>query len=362
MANSFCRYLSNGYTFAQHNNSLVMRPCCLFDHSIEFDKNFLKNRQEKFSSINQWTPHCKECQLKEETGQHSLRQASFDWIPDDAEDMQAISIDISLDMTCNAACVICDDKASSLWTKENQKLKGIPVFVEDKSQSIHRHINEIKSSLALDRVRYVKFWGGEPMFTDTHVRFLECLPNLSEVTVHYTTNGSMFPNDRVLELWNKCKTVIYASSIDGVDDQFNYVRWPLSWEKVSRNLIRIKNAAMHNLMFRVEFTANFLNTYYFDRLEDWVKNNLEYNMFGDKTEINIHHCVRNVFQLSNMPNEIRELIKAKYDPQHTIHRLVDQINQKHSLDEWQKFVDIWDARRKLRWQDCFPDLTEYLGK
>jgi hypothetical protein len=114
-------------------------------------------------------------------------------------------------------------------------------------------------------------------------------------------------------------------------------------------------------MFRVEFTANFLNTYYFDQLEAWVNDNFYINPYGNKTEINIHpYSGGNIWNLEKMPWAIRKLILEKYPSNHVIYRLVEQLHQPHTLDPWKNFVETWDIRRNNSWQTAFPDLVKYL--
>jgi hypothetical protein len=113
-------------------------------------------------------------------------------------------------------------------------------------------------------------------------------------------------------------------------------------------------------MFRVEFTANFFNAYYFDRLENWIKDNLDTNLSGDKTEINIHHCWGGIWDLDKMPTKIRKLVMEKYPEDHRIHRLVANLTNPTTLEPWKNFVKTWDIQRNNSWQTAFPDLVQYL--
>lgn len=362
MSNCFCGLLSNGYSFRLEKSSgdLKVAPCCWFGKTISFDKNIVENHRSQFGSIADWTDYCRQCQLLESAGQQSLRQTTRDWVPLNSNDQTPVMIDINLDYECNAACVICSEHSSSLWEKENQKFKGIPVKNQFTDNLIEKYIQNIVESLPLDHVTYVKFFGGEPLFTNTHIKFLEKLPDPQNVTIHYTTNASIFPSDNVLKIWDKFKTIIFSASLDGIDAQFDYIRWPLPWSKVSRNLKRLRQMRLHNLMFRVEFTANMLNTFYYDRLEDWIKGNLSQNEFGDPTEINIHHCINSAFALEHMPLEIRSMIKEKYPKNHILHSLVD-IPYSGTQKPFWDFVKKWDPWRKIRWQDCFPELVSHIN-
>ena len=360
MPNQFCRYLSNGYSFSITNNSSVIAgPCCWYGNKIPFDSQFLQNRTVTFNLINNWTDGCSACKTLENAGQQSLRQTGPDWINDFENSQDPITIDINLDKDCNAACVICNKGNSSLWEKVESKLHNTIINVKSEN-SIDKSIDQIVNTVSLTKLKYIKFFGGEPLFTDTHLKFIKHIPHPEQVMLHYTTNGSIYPKKAVLNEWKKFKTIIFAASLDGIDEQFDYVRWPLPWSKVSKNLIRLKeNKDIWNMMFRVEFTANFLNTYYFDRLEDWIKHNLDTNLSGDKTQINIHQCW-GTWELVKMPYNIREAVLKKYPVNHVIHRLVANLPEPTPLLPWQQFVNTWDTRRNNSWQTAFPELARYI--
>ena len=363
MVNSFCRFLSNGYSFSINKKlgGLALSPCCLFASKIKFDPLVIQQREKHFNNITGWTENCHHCHNLEKSGQQSLRQTGKDWISDHVGEQSPVMIDINLDIECNAACVICNDKSSSLWQKENKKLQSFPIDIEKSTDSIDTHIQTIVNNVPLNEVTYVKFFGGEPLFTDTHLKFLEKIPHPEKVTIHYTTNGSIFPKSHVIDIWQKFKTIVFAASIDGVGKQFDYVRWPLTWDKVSSNLIKLQKASLHNVMFRIEFTANFLNAFYFDRLDQWIKNNFSTNVFEDPTEINIHDCVNSPFSLDRMPVNLRWLIMEKYPQNHAIHGLVKNLPANRDLVEFDDFVHIWDVRRRLHWQDCFPEIVDHIS-
>jgi hypothetical protein len=361
MLNQFCRYLSNGYSFGLNRNKVSVGPCCLYKTPLTLDSQLLQNRQQAFESVTNWTDNCVNCKILEDAGQQSLRNTDLDWIDDLETSQDPITIDINLDTECNAACVTCNKYSSSLWEKEDLKLHNKKIKINKDNDAINKIINCIVNTVSLEKLKYVKFFGGEPLFTDTHLKFIKHIPHPEQVTLHYTTNGSIYPNDEILVAWKKFKTIIFAASLDGIEEQFNYVRWPLPWDKVSKNLIRLKeNKDISNLMFRVEFTANFLNSYYFDRLENWIKNNLDTNLSSDKTEINIHPCSGGIWDLEKMPQNIRELVLKKYPANHIIHKLVDNLPPQTSLIPWKNFVKTWDQRRNNQWQQAFPDLAQYL--
>jgi sulfatase maturation enzyme AslB (radical SAM superfamily) len=361
MPNQFCRYLSNGFSFSQKNSDIIVKPCCWFKHSVPLDSQFADNYKKTFDSINGWTDACSACKSLENAGQQSLRQTGPDWIHNDVPHGDPVCIDINLDFTCNAACITCNEDISSLWKIENAKLQGKKIKIKNHDDTVDKSISKILESVSLNQVTYVKFFGGEPLLTDTHYKFIQNLPNPNLVTLHYTTNASIYPNNKIINEWKKFKCIIFSASLDGIQKQFDYVRWPLTWNKVSQNLIRLKQITDNsNVLFRVEFTANLLNIYYYDLLEKWIQENLSHNSAGDKTEINIHHCW-GIFSPDSMPVPLREFIKTKYDHTHVIHQLVANLPAPISKTPWLNFAKIWDDRRNISWKKAFPELVDFIA-
>jgi hypothetical protein len=197
------------------------------------------------------------------------------------------------------------------------------------------------------------------MLTDTHIKFLEKIPCPQNVTVHYTTNGSVVPNDVTKAVWKKFRCIVFAVSVDGIDQQFDYIRWPLTWNKVSQNLHRIKQDKISNVMFRLEFTVNFLNAWYFDTVENWVRDNFAHNAFGDATEINLHFCEKNIFDPEFMPLALRQAVLEKYPNQHKIHKLVQNLAVKQPK-YFYNFTNIWDPRRANNWREAFAEIQHFI--
>jgi sulfatase maturation enzyme AslB (radical SAM superfamily) len=359
MGNEFCRFLSNGYTFVKHSSGNVfVKPCCIFLGKIPLDKNLEKNRNATFNSINNWTSACDNCKKLEDAGQPSLRQSSFDIIPKNSKPNSVIAMDIKLDIHCNAACVICGPHASTLWQKESNKHDSVILKINSYLDDVQDDIDKITNLVSFEDLRYIKFFGGEPLLTDTHIRILEKISNPQNVTLQYTTNGSIYPSARVIELWSKFKLVLYYVSIDGVGERFNYLRWPLKWDKVSSNLIQFRKEAPNNILFRIEHTVNFLNGYYYNELESWVNTFLPDNRVGDATEITIHPC-HATWQISNISTEVVKLIVEKYGHNHKIVDLIKQQQINQPTEQWKQFVKKWDPIRNNSWEHAFPEMVEY---
>jgi sulfatase maturation enzyme AslB (radical SAM superfamily) len=350
MANRFCRFLSNGYSIELTGSNLKVKPCCWYRGGFELDDNLGQNIQSR-SQITSWTPMCEVCEKQELAGQHSFRQSSFDIVPD-IESNAPVAVDINIDMTCNAACVICSPLASSLWAKQIAK-KNKSIIVQS-TNNLDNALDKILYNLDLSQLRRIKFFGGEPLLTDTHLKILQKIPNPGQVDVWYTTNASIFPKEQVLKIWDKFKLIYFEASIDAIESQFEYIRWPLHWPQVQGNLLLLKSNGPNNLLFRINHTLNPFNVLYYDRLHNWVQDNLSTNRLGDRTEINIHPCW-GTWGLDRTPIELREKVHNKY-PHHVVSNILS-LQTQNDYNDILAFTKEWDPIRKLYWQNIFPEIV-----
>lgn len=354
MSNKFCRFLSNSMSIQLEKGKLIARPCCWSNDQIQFDQNHNEKRQAVFDSIDGWTSGCDICHQQESAGNRSFRHSSFDIIPE-LENNAIASLDINIDMTCNAACVMCDPTFSTTWAIQTKKFNirngSIP-----ESYDYQQQLDFILSTVDLSELRRVKFFGGEPLLTDSHLQVLRKIPHPEQCDIWYTTNGSVLPDNEVLQLWSKFKLVFMEVSIDGVGEQFEYIRWPLPWTKLERNLLKLKETAPVNVMFRINHTLNPFNIFYYDRLDYWITNNLSTNRLGDATEINIHPCW-GTWSLSKTPLGLRELIFEKYN-NHSVSELLKQV----AVDDPRPILDFtnkWETVRNNNWKLVFPDIVKF---
>jgi MoaA/NifB/PqqE/SkfB family radical SAM enzyme len=351
MANEFCRFLSNGLSLDLNQLPVGAKPCCWFKSSVPFES---KNSLAHLHSVNHWTPDCRVCKQQEDSGLNSFRMASFDIVPDTVDSGMPTALDINLDFECNAACIMCGPQFSTLWAKELKKFN----ITHTPTQSIKQEkILKLLDKLDLSQVRRIKFFGGEPLFNDIHLEILKKFLNPGNIDVWYTTNASIYPKQQVLDIWAKFKLVYFEASVDGTDEQFDYIRWPLKWDKVQDNLLRLREAAPSNILFRINHTVNPFNVLYYNRLVEWVNTKFATNRFTDPTEINIHPCW-GTWALTKTPVKLRDKVNQMY-PDSNISDLLKNTQIDNDYSAISNFVKQWDGRRKNSWKLAFPELTEY---
>lgn len=357
MTTNFCNFLTAQLRVEYGK----MAPCCWFNESdrrkidskesvIEFVKNL--------NDITDWESSrgaCNFCKNQETRGLFSPRKNSF-ITTQLSENSKVQTLELQLDRDCNAACLICGPWNSTTWEKYDFKIKNIPVthYKEDKTVTLN-YIQQVIDSVDFSELQTILFLGGEPLRTETHLEFLNLIPIPENVTVKYTTNGSYFPDPNTLETWKKFKKIIIQFSIDGIDDHFNYLRWPLQWSQVTDNLLRLSelNSNIH-LSARFSYTVTALNIFYHDRYVEWSENNFGVDMFCRPW------AARNSkLDLSAIPADFADIIREKYGHDHEISKLLVPYNPaKHR--EMLKYLEYHDQHRKRNWRHTFPEVAEYL--
>jgi sulfatase maturation enzyme AslB (radical SAM superfamily) len=321
---------------------------------LPYHAPFFPRQRKQFLEATDFLPGCSKCKLKEQTHGLSLRTITNNQIPDDIGDT-FYKLEVVLDTTCNAACIQCGTLQSSLWRKELATDKKI-FHIQPKVQ-IDDRIKEIKENIDLNKVKMYHFWGGEPLLTDTHLKFLYEIDDPSDVHIAYTTNGSIFPDEKILDLWSKFKSVTIGVSIDAMKDQFYYIRWPLGWEKITRNLERFKTESPMNTRFHVNCCIIPLNAYYVDELGYWLDDNFKTARNGSNITYNFIRG-EGTLDIATTPMKLREEIWKKLGEDHVVSNVLKEVPV---LDPQAMISHLHgiDARRNLNWRETFPEIVKF---
>ena len=117
-------------------------------------------------------------------------------------------------------------------------------------------MDQILSFIDIQQTKKILFLGGEPFLSDVDTRILPLIKNPSVVSLQYTTNGSIYPSQTHINLWSKFQTVLINFSLDGIGDRFDYIRYPLKWNQVEKNMIRMIEQLPGNVRFKSNHTVN----------------------------------------------------------------------------------------------------------
>lgn len=367
MANNFCRFLSNGFRIETNGQDLVYKPCCWFSKSVNLlDNDSFIAEKQRISEINQWVPECNNCRMLEESGvPNPPRLRSFNEISDESvPDNVPVWIELSIDTTCNAACLMCGPNHSTTWVKQEIKY-GIKQ-ADDVPDAVNPIVwlDKIKNTWPLDYVNSISFLGGEPLKSEIPVKLLKAIreiKDLSTITIHIQTNGSIQPSPALVELMRECKRIRYNISLDGCGQQLEYIRYPLKWKKIVSSLEYVKSLNIPHLHFMVLSTLNPLNAYYYDQVETWsndfFKDFLTPNRPGFR-HISPNRCYGNL-DLSYTPVNLRKAIVNKFGTEHSVSKMFSNLPVNSNTVQLINFIEFWDSNRKTDWKTTFAEVVKY---
>lgn len=372
-ADLWCRRISNAAQLqicGPKNDWIAFSPCCLLattpndnvtvihredlDHVRKIFRDHIHSDRER---------QCSKCISRESLPNNKIgarkspRQFGHEILPEDAKWGDIHLLDIRLDNRCNAACVTCGPSLSTLWQRE----LDMPIHTTQKStQSLLPMLQNIVEDWS--HIKRVIFSGGEPMLTDTHTKILEMFPDLSNVEIKYISNGSLFPDDECLKIWKRAKRINLSISLDGTGEQYNYIRFPLEWDSVSKNVYRLLDLFSSDFPtseIGITCTVNSLNLLYIDNMDRWF-NDLAKRYDILKT-LEYGPCRGTAWDLTGAPPIFREKFLDLCGPDHAIQDLLDQETfqpQKFDILQW-NLTQI-DKRRNLDWRQHFPRAVELL--
>ena len=357
MANDFCRFLSNGYRIKSEGTSLTYQPCCWYKTELNlFDPDFAA-KKATISQIQGWVPDCSACRQIEDSGvygAHSPRLRSFLEIPDGGiPDNVPAWMEITIDITCNAACIMCGPWHSTTWRRQEIKF-GI--------QNAHNPadlvnpltwLDHVVTMFDLNYVKSVSFLGGEPFDSPIPVAFLQLLKNthgsLADVTVHFQTNTSLRPAPELIDLMHQCKRIKFGMSLDAVGDRFEYIRYPLKWSRVQDAVAFIQGQNFPSIRYTVLATLTPLNAYYYDEIESWAQS-------VNLPSVKPNRCIGSL-DLNHTPMPLRAAILDKYPQDHPVSKMFSNLEINH--DSCIPYIDDLDRKRKQNWRTTFPEIVKY---
>jgi len=364
MANNFCRFLSNGYRIKSDGVGLVYQPCCWYSKEIDLLNNpDFDQEKQAISNISDWVPECASCKQIEDSGAYgdsSPRLRSFKEIPDGSiPDNVPAWMELTIDTTCNAACIMCGPWHSTTWRKQEVKFQlktkeSLPNLVDPLTW-----LELIKNKFPMEYVKSVSFLGGEPFESPIPLEFLKLLKSthgsLKDVVVHFQTNGSIKPSNELMSLAAECARIKFNLSIDGVGQRFEYQRYPLKWERIESTIDYVKSLRLDNLKFVVLATLTPLNVWYYDELENWVR-----TTFDDQELITLKpNKSTGTVDLRQTPYYLRAEIYKKFGKEHSVSKLFSGLGIVTHTPCVQ-YLDRLDQYRKTNWQKVFPEIVPFL--
>jgi MoaA/NifB/PqqE/SkfB family radical SAM enzyme len=358
----------------------TIAPCCKFQtqfykehyniqsHTLKqyTESDFLTEIKNEFEQ-GKWPAGCERCKIEEQNSIKSKRNLDFDrwhkfYQTIDLKYASVITASIAFGNTCNLKCITCSPYSSSRWQKEYETVYGINVLPVKfyKKDFVQDFISQASDIMHLD------IPGGEP-FLSGIVEQQHLLQHYvdsgtaNKISLHYTTNVTVFPDANWWELWRHFKEVDIQLSIDGIGNRYEYIRYPAKWHDVEQNTLKYLDQArlLNNIKLSVSHTVSAYNIYYLDEFFSWCYN------IGLPTP-----WLGRVHTPSHMRPEVwganvKELIVENL--QSSSHKdiikwaeLIKHADESVLFDNFKKFLHQHDRYRNTNFANTFPELAPYI--
>jgi sulfatase maturation enzyme AslB (radical SAM superfamily) len=259
------------------------------------------------------------CKDAEQVGNKSIRQHYLnDHESNLAKVKNYLVLGGVLDNICNSACQTCNEnlstKIGSLTSKDYIKI--------DNSSKLDQ--------LPLDRIVKIDINGGEPSASPNYLKLLQNLP--SNVThIRLNTNGS-----RVLtslnQLIDRGVKVTVTVSLDGIGAVHDYIRWPIKWSDVERNLNAYKEMNLYEL--NTWSTVSSLNIGNLKQIQSYVKqHNIQhsYALLEQPSVLSVKYS-NHFTRTADVPDELVNLVAIKENNDQELQMFIKQQDSLRNID------------------------------
>jgi MoaA/NifB/PqqE/SkfB family radical SAM enzyme len=388
----FTKFCPLPWTSLEATTTGIAKPCCkaadplvnnngsAFNFSSDtisevWNSAALKEIRNQFLNGEQ-PKTCQKCWDEESAGYKSKRQFSCDlFTSGDLEDFNfepssPIHLDLKLGNICNLKCRTCATINSSSWAEDELKLDMIEPESSKKLIQMGKWTDENKDfwsdlEKVLPNIKSFDFSGGEPFLVKPHFELLKkCVEkNISKnIVLNYNTNGTIFNDELVNNIWPNFKRIQISISIDGVGKFFELLRHPASWDEVINNIEKFKK--LKNTDLSICCSVSSLNVYSLDELINWANLN-NYPLFLNPIHERLFHSIRNlpeqtkslvIEKISSIPMEL----KSKYNLNSIIELIKQEPNESDSPKKLLSNIKQLDTIRNERFDKLFPDFYNSL--
>lgn len=202
-------------------------------------------------------------------------------------------LQIKVTNVCNLKCIMCSPHYSSKWNEDVDKLKLFRTsLVKTKTQSLdYKYLKKLfamyfqTKSLTPKRI---ELYGGEPMLAKNFWKIIYnasplMLRNISFLT---NTNGTILTKEH-LQCLIKFKHCLINFSVDGIGENFEYVRFPAKWNEVEENIKKLHDYSIrfpHKFEMGLYFTFSSFSAIGLSEFLDYCKDK-KYKYFINVADI-----------------------------------------------------------------------------
>lgn len=355
-------------------------PCCKFQTQYYEQKfNIQSHTIEQYSNSeflnlirnevkqNSWPVGCERCRIEEENNIESKRQLDYArWLEHyrsyDIDRPSFITASVAFGNTCNLTCITCNPHSSSRWQQEYQTITNIDIkpYHFYKEQFVNDLVKQAPNLIHID------IPGGEPLLSGVKeqkelLKYYIENKQAQHMSLHYTTNATIFPDKEWWSLWSHFKEVDIQLSIDGVGARYEYIRYPGRWNELINSVeqyIQYQNQKP-NIRLSVSHTVSAYNIFYLDEFFKW-----NYNIGLPRPWLgrvhNPAHIRPSVWFGPAKQLIIEKLSSSEYDDVKLWSELISNTNDSEYYTLFQTRVLEHDQYRGTNFKQVFPELAEYI--
>lgn len=372
--NTFCSLLWNHQMV---DTTGRVKPCCRFNHNEIPDKNYLQEKSLKDIFESDWMenlrqqsfngeriPGCIRCYQEEDNGKKSLRQRLNNNLlpttgPVDFKEPKIKYLELAISNDCNLMCRMCLGRYSwKLYDEEVEYYGKTPPY-EKKTRSNIDCAYEL-----LPNLRYIKFTGGEPLMIKEHWEFIQEAVEKNyakDITLNYSTNCTVFPKEKHIELWKHFKKIEMAVSLDSIVESENVYQRHLTDHTVAiKTIEKYAELAKDTLRMHVlgRPTVTIMNVYTLPETVDWLE--------AKGISTNPSHLTHPEWQsVTVLPEKTKLMIKEKYEnfdfksskAKHHCMYIINYMMSKDDsnlLEEFIKHTSFMDSKRGQSFREQYP--------
>jgi MoaA/NifB/PqqE/SkfB family radical SAM enzyme len=356
----------------------AIAPCCKFQYKVYKEKfniqthtikqysksDFLQEIREDFIKGN-WPSGCERCKIEEQNSIESKRNLDYTrwknyYEKYNLDSDEFITASIAFGNTCNLKCITCGPYASSKWQQEYKIVYGIDVAHNKfyKNNFVKDFVESAPSLIHFD------IPGGEPLLSGVQEQ-KQLLGHYIQsgkaqyISLHYTTNATIFPDQEWWEIWSHFRNVDIQLSIDGIGDRYEYIRHPGNWKTLVDHTQKYLQHQKDNIQLSVSHTVSAYNIYYLDEFFEWCYAiGLPCPWLG-----RVHspdHMRPSVWTGDARAAILDKLSESQYPDVHAWKEMITNSDDSASFETFKNFLHQHDQYRGTDFAKTFPELARYV--
>ena len=327
-----CLALTNSIFVA--NEEKPYRPCCWFKTYI--DATDVTDYQNQLAEMD-LEFNCDYCIQQDRGGSYSYRQQF--------NNVDELIITASFDNICNLKCITCTPNNSTQILAERFKYEDkVDVaytkkyFTEVVAKQAPKKIDFIKTTLASSTFNNLRFdiLGGEPLINPAIFEFIDWLaeqPYAKQTSLNITTNGTTY-TDKLLKYIDSFKTVGVQLSIDGIEDDFEYLRFGSTFENLEKvcDAFHDLTKKYDNFKMGCHYTLSWMNCLQFDEFFNWIQTRYSNvsDIYVSKLQTPKHYSIE-LLTLEMRTKVYKEVMKHLQTPINDIYEKTLFLYKEHML-------------------------------